>query len=59
MKSFLIFLGFVLIYLNTLTADSIIVQGEVSGDWDVDTVKVADNIFFNSGESVYTGFCLR
>jgi len=52
MRSILVFVGLTFFYLNPLIADSILVQGEVSGNWDVDTVMVMDNIFINNGESL-------
>ncbi len=46
-----------LFFSDYLFADNLIVQGEISGEWNVDTVLVIDNIYINEGETliVHTG----
>jgi len=39
-------------FSDYLFADNLIVQGEVSGEWNVDTVMVIDNIYINEGETL-------
>ncbi|MBN1199523.1 MAG: hypothetical protein JXA23_09245, partial [Bacteroidales bacterium] len=51
-KRSLLIILFSLAILINIQASAIEVSGEVSGHWNVDTVKVTDDIYLESGQTL-------